>query len=140
MATVSRKLAPRHAKPAQRHFAKKGPKDGRDFDESSDEEQETIAVDANEEIDEQEIGAYSNEAEFLAPSRTIERNVKPLKVALGNVEVKDGRVIIDGQVESGKTIIEQREQFLYHWSSFRINWDFRRGGREQRKRGRRARG
>jgi microfibrillar-associated protein 1 len=108
MASIARKPAPRHAKPAQRHFAKKAPRDAHGIDESSEEEQE------QEIIEEQdlEIGAFENEADaqsFTSPVKIAERGVKPLKVALGNVQVEDGRVIVDGQVESGKTIVEQRK-------------------------------
>lgn len=106
MSSIARKPAARHAKPAQRHFAKKAPKDARDVDDSSDEEQEQEAVD-----EENEIGTFGIEEDvesFTTMVKAPERSSKPLKVALGNVQVEDGRVIVDGQVESGKTLVEQR--------------------------------
>jgi microfibrillar-associated protein 1 len=109
MASITRKLAPRHAKPAQRHFAKKGPTDARSIDESSEEEQEQEIIDEEQDL---EIGVFGNEADaqsFTSPTKVAERGTKPLKVALGNVQVEDGRVIVDGQVESGKTIVEKRK-------------------------------
>lgn len=109
MASIARKPAPRHAKPAQRHFAKKAPTDARGLDESSDEEQEQEIIGEEQDL---EIGAFGNEVDaqsFTSPVKVVERGTKPLKVALGNVQVEDGRVIVDGQVESGKTIVEQRK-------------------------------
>jgi microfibrillar-associated protein 1 len=109
MASIARKPAPRHAKPAQRHFAKKAPTDARGIDESSEEEQEQEIIDEEQGL---EIGAFGDEADaqsFTSPVKVAERGTRPVKVALGNVLVEDGRVIVDGQVESGKTIVEQRK-------------------------------
>ncbi|CCA69164.1 related to microfibril-associated protein [Serendipita indica DSM 11827] len=107
-----RKLAPRHAKPAQRHFAKKAPKDARDLDESSDEEEEQVQA---EDAGDVQIGDYDAQEEetdlkTLVPATPARpRGAKTVKVALGNVEVKDGRVFVDGKAESGMTVVEQQK-------------------------------
>lgn len=108
MATLPRKPAPRPAKPAHRHFARKAPKDARDLDESSEEEQEQAVVEEQSDV---EIGTFTNELDsqtFAGAGKTQEKGAKALKVALGNVQVQDGKVIIDGKAESGKTLVEQR--------------------------------
>ncbi|PVG04772.1 hypothetical protein CPB86DRAFT_778063 [Serendipita vermifera] len=111
MSSVPRKPAPRHAKPAQRHFARKGPTELQAGDDSSDEDEQQQEI--VQEGHDEEIGAYGGEIDaqsFVTQGRVPERGAKPLKVALGNVQVQDGRVIIDGQVESGKTLIEQQKE------------------------------
>jgi microfibrillar-associated protein 1 len=115
MSGVARKPAPRHAKPAQRHFARKAPTGIPDEDDSSEEEQQQQEI--VEETHDEEIGAYGDEADvqtFVTQGKAPERGAKALKVALGNVQVQDGRVIIDGQTESGKTLVEQRSSNPYH--------------------------
>lgn len=109
MASVSRKAAPRPAKPAQRYFAKKGPT-ARGDDGSSEEEQEQAVI---EQASEEEIGTFDQEVDaqsFVYANKQPGKAARTVKVALGNVEVKDGRVFVDGQAESGKTIVEQQKE------------------------------
>jgi microfibrillar-associated protein 1 len=108
MATVVRKAAPRAAKPAQRHFAKKGPTAAQDEDNSSEEEQEQVTV---EQASDEEIGTFGQELNvqsFVSSNKLPGKGARTLKVALGNVNVKDGRVLVDGQADAGKEIGEER--------------------------------
>ena len=105
MASVIRKAAPRPAKPAQRHFAKKGPT--RDEDNSSEEEQEQVAV---EQASDEEIGTFGQEVDaqsFVSSNKLPGKGARTVKVALGNVNVKDGRVLVDGQADAGKEIDQE---------------------------------
>jgi microfibrillar-associated protein 1 len=105
MASVIRKAAPRPAKPAQRHFAKKGPTAARDEDNSSEEEQEQATV---EQASDEEIGTFGQEFTFVSSNKLPGKGARTVKVALGNVNVKDGRVLVDGQADAGKEIGQER--------------------------------
>lgn len=111
----TKKPAPRLARPAHRYYKGKAPKDAGDALSSDEEEPER---DLQVEADEEAIGSFGDDdaENFIAPKSAIEKNLKPLRVALGNVEVKDGRVIVDGQLESGRTLVEQGENcaVLFH--------------------------
>ncbi|KAG8818651.1 hypothetical protein FRC17_010759 [Serendipita sp. 399] len=124
----TRRQAPRPARPVQRHFAKKAPKDARDPDASSDEEEEAEqhhqqqhqyqqASHAGEETSIQQIGEYGKDEDEeeeegggMVVHRQGKKPAKPkaVRVALGNVEIKDGRVLVNGLEESGRTLVEQQ--------------------------------
>lgn len=112
-----RKAAPRLAVPKQRYFKGKAPKGSNAVDSESDEEQTEVAV------PEDAVGIASYEAEedgniALLPSKRVIQNARPVKVALGNVEVSgEGKVIVGGQLESGKTLVEQSMPFVENWTS-----------------------
>jgi hypothetical protein len=113
MASITRKAAPRPTKPAQRHFAKKGPTAARDEDGSSDEQEHAVVEQASDE----EIGTFGQEVDvqsFISPDKLPGKGTRVVKVALGNVNVKDGRVLVDVQADAGKMIGEEGQCLHFH--------------------------
>ncbi|KAG8824944.1 hypothetical protein FRC19_000773 [Serendipita sp. 401] len=121
MSTARRQQqAPRLARPAQRHFAKKAPRNARDVDdESTDEEQEHQQQQFQDQQQQQEdesvaVGEYGEgeeeEGMVLAGKKAGKEKAKAkgVRVALGNVQIKDGRVLVNGLEESGRTLVEQQ--------------------------------
>ncbi|KAG8764476.1 hypothetical protein FRC16_008365, partial [Serendipita sp. 398] len=118
MSTARRQQqAPRLARPAQRHFAKKAPRNARDVDdESTDEEQEHQLQDQQQD-ESVAVGEYGDgeegeeeEGMVLAGKKVGKEGkakAKGVRVALGNVQIKDGRVLVNGLEESGRTLVEQ---------------------------------
>ena len=110
MASVARKTAPRPAKPVQRHFAKKGPTAAEDVDSSSDDEQGQAIV---EKASDEEIETFDQEQDaqsFVSPNKPATQGARTVKVALANVNVKDGRVLVDEQVEAAQSIVAEQGQ------------------------------
>ena len=112
MQPVKKKDAPRLARPAVRYWKGKAPKgiaDAQDSDSDTDNvPQDTEPTDVpiggldagnSEQEDEEE------EEETVVPQQKVQ---KTMNVALRSVNIsKEGKVIVDGKEESGRTIAEQ---------------------------------
>lgn len=115
MSTAARKQAPRLARPAVRYWKGKAPKGVADADSDSDqEEEEAGSVGEADDVDiggDQDIVAEGDEEEEnarLVPP--VQKPSKIMNVALRDVNIsKDGKVIIAGREESGRTALENEE-------------------------------
>ncbi|TFK30674.1 hypothetical protein FA15DRAFT_579639 [Coprinopsis marcescibilis] len=104
--TVPRKTAPRLAKPATRYWKGKAPKGAAEIQDDSDEDEE----EQNEEED-IPIGDESDDDEQELVRQDVRRGKTSMNIALRDVAVsKEGKVIIAGREESGRTAAEEEEQ------------------------------
>jgi microfibrillar-associated protein 1 len=117
MSATIRKQAPRLAKPAARYWKGKAPKGVVDIPSDSDEEQEEQAVQEEGDVlisGEQDFGEDQDgedEEDGVGVGRPVERKpLKAMNVALKDVNIsRDGKVIVAGREESGKTAAEDEE-------------------------------
>ncbi|KAJ7226072.1 microfibrillar-associated protein MFAP1, Zn finger, CCHC type protein [Mycena pura] len=108
-----RKQAPRLARPAARYWKGKAPKGVVDVD--SDSEQEEVgSVGEEGDVDfggEQDIVPDDGDDEIAQPVPPLQKQTKSMNVALRDVNIsKDGKVIVAGRDESGRTAIEVEEE------------------------------
>ncbi|KAF7310495.1 RdRP-domain-containing protein [Mycena chlorophos] len=115
--TTARKQAPRLARPAARYWKGKAPKGVADVDSDSDAEEEEVAVEEEGDVDmggEQDFvggGDEGDEGDDDAPAPMVQKAAKIMNVALRDVNIsKDGKVIVAGREESGRTAMEQDEE------------------------------
>ncbi|KAK0464173.1 splicing factor, Prp19-binding domain-containing protein [Armillaria novae-zelandiae] len=109
--SAPRKQAPRLARPAARYWKGKAPKGVAEVDSDSEEE----APDVEEEGDvliggEQDI--VQEDDEDLPTAQNVSRaKIKSMNVSLKDVNIsKDGKVIVAGRDESGRTALEDEEE------------------------------
>ncbi|KAF7305050.1 RdRP-domain-containing protein [Mycena kentingensis (nom. inval.)] len=113
MSSTARKQAPRLARPAARYWKGKAPKGVADVDSDSDEEdQEEVAEEQEGDVDiggEQDI--VNEDDDDAQPAPLIQKPAKGMNVALRDVNIsKDGKVIVAGREESGRTALEQEDE------------------------------
>lgn len=108
--TVPRKTAPRLAKPATRYWKGKAPKGVAEAQSDSDEDDD----EENEQQDEDvPMGEDSEEEEEGMTLRQDARKPKAsMNIALKDVAFKDGKIIVGGREESGRTALEEEEGAL----------------------------
>ncbi|KAJ6569592.1 splicing factor, Prp19-binding domain-containing protein [Mycena capillaripes] len=115
MSTTARKPAPRLARPAARYWKGKAPKGVIDADSDSDEEEEEAGPIQEEEGD-VDIGGDQDiipedDDEDVKPVPVVQKPAKSMNVALRDVNIsKDGKVIVAGREESGRTAMEDEEE------------------------------
>ena len=108
MSSVSRKPAPRLARPAARYWKGKAPKGVDGVLSDSDEEEETQQPEQDGDIliGDQDFGE-EEEDEAPIPAVPKPTTAKLINVALKDVNIsKDGKVIVAGREESGRTELE----------------------------------
>jgi hypothetical protein len=104
-----RKQAPRIARPAARYWKGKAPKGVADVDSDSDDADEAPSVEEDGDIPisgEQDI---EDEGDEITPPvhSGVAKSVKSMNVSLKDVSIsKDGKVIVAGREESGRTAVE----------------------------------
>jgi microfibrillar-associated protein 1 len=122
MATAVRKQAPRLARPAARYWKGKAPKGVADVDSDSDVEREPLQVEDDGDVpvggEQDIIREEEDDDDRGVPARTDAQASgyakKSMNVALKNVNISnDGKVIVAGREESGRTLMEVDGQ----WSS-----------------------
>ncbi|KIK70345.1 hypothetical protein GYMLUDRAFT_147561 [Collybiopsis luxurians FD-317 M1] len=97
------KQAPRMARPAARYWAGKAPKNTVDADSDSDEEE-------HQQVEEEGVVNVGDEDEDM-PMKIDSVKTKSMNIALRDVNIsKDGKVIVAGREESGKTTLEEDEE------------------------------
>jgi microfibrillar-associated protein 1 len=109
MSSAPRKPAPRLARPAARYWKGKAPKGAGEVPSDSDEEDELQhpEEEGDIQIGDQDFGQEEDEDE--PPIRAAAKPVvtKSINVALKDVNIsKDGKVIVAGREESGRTELE----------------------------------
>ncbi|KAL5534673.1 hypothetical protein ACEPAG_1137 [Sanghuangporus baumii] len=121
MSTVVRKpaAAPRPARPAARYWRGKAPKGVAELSESEEEDEfgEAQGEGGDEDVD-MPLGAVEgaedeeeDEGGQEIATRTKTKTVSArLNIALRDVDIKDGKVIVAGKEESGKTAMEESEE------------------------------
>lgn len=108
--SAPRKQAPRLARPAARYWKGKAPKGVAEVDSDSDEE----ASDVEEEGDiliggEQDI-VQEDDEDLPTAQHVSKAKIKSMNVSLKDVNIsKDGKVIVAGRDESGRTALEDEE-------------------------------
>ncbi|KAG6814427.1 hypothetical protein H0H92_007430 [Tricholoma furcatifolium] len=108
---TKRKQAPRLARPAARYWKGKAPKGAAEIDSESEEEDVHVMEEEGDVAvgGEQDFG--EEEEEETLPMRTdIKAAPKSMNVALKDVNIsRDGKVIVAGREESGRTALEEEE-------------------------------
>ena len=108
MSSATRKPAPRLARPAARYWKGKAPKGADEVPSDSDEEEELQQPEEGDiQIGDQDFGEEEDEDE--PPARAVGKLIvaKSINVALKDVNIsKDGKVIVAGREESGRTELE----------------------------------
>ncbi|EIN13203.1 hypothetical protein PUNSTDRAFT_78683 [Punctularia strigosozonata HHB-11173 SS5] len=118
MSSAVRKQAPRLPRPAARYWKGKAPKGVADVPSDSDEEEEQQEVQEEGDVligGDQEFGGDNEEEEEeedVATARPVPKKpMKAMNVALKDVNIsRDGKVIVAGREESGKTAVEEEEE------------------------------
>ena len=110
MSSAPRKPAPRLARPAARYWKGKAPKGAGEILSDSDEEEELQQPEEEGDvlIGDQDFGE-DEEDEEQPPIRAVAKptTAKSINVALKDVNIsKDGKVIVAGRQESGRTELE----------------------------------
>jgi hypothetical protein len=120
MATTSatRKQAPRLARPAARYWKGKVPKGVAEATQDSDEEEEDVQEenDGDVAIGGEQFAAEEGEEqeEGLSIRQEPPTVVRGMNIALKDVNIsREGRVIVGGREESGRTAMEEDGRWLY---------------------------
>ena len=121
MSSAPRKPAPRIARPAARYWKGKVPK-GVDAAQSDSDEDEEVEVQEEEEGDVliRDLGEADDDDRGLAVTQDIvQKPAKPaINVALRDVNIsKEGKVIVAGKEESGRTAAELEESTCIRMSN-----------------------
>lgn len=118
MSTAKRPTAPRQAKPAQRYFRGKAPTgpgavtthSDSDSDVEGDEDEEGVRYEEGDvpvSGDRLAVGSEDEDDDDDAPAparRTVQEKGKvAMNVSLKDVSISEGKVIVSGRVESGRT-------------------------------------
>jgi len=110
MSNVQRKQAPRPARPAARYWKGKVPKGVAEVHSDSDSDHEGVAVDeaaVEEQVDDEGIEEFGMKQERgVVKPRGINITLKDVSVS------KEGKVIVAGREESGRTVMEIEEGVL----------------------------
>ncbi|KAG6902998.1 hypothetical protein C0995_008571 [Termitomyces sp. Mi166 len=110
METV-RKQAPRLPRPAARYWKGKAPKGAVEIDsESEDEDVRSMEEEGDVAVGGDQDFAAEDEDEDLPMRADVKMTAKSMNVALKDVNIsKDGKVIVAGREESGRTALEEEE-------------------------------
>jgi len=119
-----RKQAPRLARPATRYWKGKAPKGVRDIDSDSDveeppqmEEEGDVSISGDQDIIDEEDEGEAVQLRTEAP-----KSIRAMNVTLKDVNIsKDGKVIVAGRVESGRTALEEEGTSVLQMSSMHFN-------------------
>jgi len=109
MSSATRKPAPRLARPAARYWKGKAPKGAGEVPSDSDEEEELQQPEEEGDIQIGDQDFEGEEDEEEPPLHAVAKPVvtKSINVALRDVNIsKDGKVIVAGREESGRTELE----------------------------------
>lgn len=110
-----RKQAPRLARPAARYWKGKAPRGVVDVDSDSDvEEAPQVGEDGDVPISgDQDIVDMEEEDESMQLQEEAPKSMKAMNVTLKDVNIsKDGKVIVSGRMESGRTAFEEDGAFI----------------------------
>jgi microfibrillar-associated protein 1 len=111
---AARKQAPRLARPAARYWKGKAPKGVVDVDSDSDvEEPAQMEVEGDVPISGDQDIVDEEEEESMHLRTEAPKSIKAMNVTLKDVNIsKDGKVIVAGRVESGRTALEEDGAFI----------------------------
>jgi microfibrillar-associated protein 1 len=116
MSSATRKPAPRLARPVARYWKGKAPRGAGEVASDSDEEEELQQPEEEGDIQigDQDFGEEEDEDEPPIHAVTKPVPTKSINVALKDVNIsKDGKVIVAGREESGRTELE---------GAFSVSW------------------
>lgn len=105
----TRKQAPRLARPAVRYWKGKAPKGATEVDSDSDIEETPSHLEDGDvplddhEMDEDEFGDFGVKQDKVPVAKAINIALKDVSVS------KEGKVIVAGREESGRTVVENEE-------------------------------
>ncbi len=116
--TAARKPAPRLPQPASRYWKGKAPKGAVDVQSDSDYEEEEqptrddgdVPLSGDQYIEDAE---EEEEMSFRTAEHGEQKNLKTMSVSLRDVNIsKEGKVIVAGREESGRTMEEEEGEFF----------------------------
>ena len=111
MSAVTRKQASRPARPVARYWRGKAPKGVTELSESEDEDELGEAPEQEEEED-TPLAAVEGDEDVQGeddrgqPSQIKQKATGKMSIALKDVDIKEGKVIVAGREESGRTAME----------------------------------
>ena len=111
MSTIARKpaAAPRPSRPAARYWRGKAPKGVAELSESEEEDEFEQQEGEDEDVD-MPLGGVEDEAgeedEDEGGQRIAKQTKAKMNITLKDVDIKDGKVIVAGREESGRTAME----------------------------------
>lgn len=103
------KQAPRLPKPAARYWKGKIPKGVAQVDSDSEDEESPVEEQEQNDVPfsgDQEIKDDQDEPEDISLRQEIAKPSKSINIALKDVDIRDGKVIVAGREESGRTAVE----------------------------------
>lgn len=114
METV-RKQAPRLPRPAARYWKGKAPRGAVEVDSDTDnEDARSMEEDGDVAVGGEQDFAAEEEDQDLPMRADVKTIAKSMNVTLKDVNIsKDGKVIVAGREESGRTALEEGEYFIY---------------------------
>ncbi|KAI5120237.1 hypothetical protein M0805_000051 [Coniferiporia weirii] len=118
MSTTARKQAPRIARPAARYWRGKAPKGVAELSESDEDELGEEAEQEAEEDEDMPLGTMEGEAEEEVEEDEQGQPIRvppkapagKMNIALRDVDIKEGKVIVAGREESGRTAMEEESE------------------------------
>lgn len=114
MSGAARKQAPRLARPAVRYWKGKAPKDAADVASDSDEEEDLEVEEEGDVLIGGDQDIIEEDEDGVPIRKEPTRAVKSMNVSLKNVDIsQDGKVIVAGRVESGRTAMEDAGELCY---------------------------
>ncbi|KAK0446416.1 splicing factor, Prp19-binding domain-containing protein [Desarmillaria tabescens] len=111
MSSAPRKQAPRLARPAARYWKGKAPKGVAEVDSESDEEAPEVEEEGDVLIGGEQDIVQEDDEDLPTAQNVPKARIKSMNVALKDVNIsKDGKVIVAGRDESGRTALEDEEE------------------------------
>lgn len=116
--TAARKPAPRLPKPASRYWKGKAPKGAVDVQSDSDYEEDEQPTGDDGDVplsgDQYIEGEEEEEMSFRTAEHVEQKTLKTMNVSLRDVNIsKEGKVIVAGREESGRTLEEEEGEFFH---------------------------
>ncbi|KAK0208047.1 splicing factor, Prp19-binding domain-containing protein [Desarmillaria ectypa] len=111
MASAPRKQAPRLARPAARYWKGKAPKGVAEADSDSEEEAPEVEEEGDVLIGGEQDIVREDDEDLPTAQNVPKARIKSMNVSLKDVNIsKDGKVIVAGRDESGRTALEDEEE------------------------------
>ncbi|KAK0198042.1 splicing factor, Prp19-binding domain-containing protein [Armillaria mellea] len=109
--SAPRKQAPRLARPAARYWKGKAPKGVAEVDSDSEEEAPEVEEDGDVLIGGEQDIVQEDDEDLPTAQNVSKAKIKSMNVSLKDVNIsKDGKVIVAGRDESGRTALEDEEE------------------------------
>ena len=121
MSGTVRKQAPRLARPAARYWKGKAPKGAADVPSDSDEDEEPEIEEGGDVLIGGEQDIVEEDDDGVPLRQDPAKSAKSMNVSLKDVNIsKDGKVMVAGREESGRTAMEEDGEIYAYYSIPRL--------------------